>query len=292
MVMRLDGAGLDRRVADFAEGASAVTQANARCLQRSTLRGRPMILRSVVRHVRDQNWIAVGIDFAIVVIGVFFGIQVSNWNESRREALRADGYLARIHDDLSADQQSLARHAVFWRQVVGHGQAAIRYAETGELVDGSAWKTLLAFYQASQLFPWLTRDTTYQELRSAGELGLITDDDLRAALAEYYVTGNGAQFNFLLAVVPEYRTPSIASAQVWAKCHSAPAFDQQYLHDCDSPMPEVDAQAVLDAYLADPRLLLELRFWITTLEVSLTLVELNRKDVRELIVRLPDEKSR
>ncbi|MFP4335133.1 MAG: hypothetical protein ACLFQC_06610 [Wenzhouxiangella sp.] len=43
-----------------------------------------MILRSVTRHVRDQNWFAVGIDFLIVVVGVFIGIQVANWNEARQ----------------------------------------------------------------------------------------------------------------------------------------------------------------------------------------------------------------
>ena len=40
-----------------------------------------MILSSVVKHVREQNWFAVGVDFLIVVVGVFIGIQVSNWNE-------------------------------------------------------------------------------------------------------------------------------------------------------------------------------------------------------------------
>ena len=44
-----------------------------------------MILRSVMGHVRDQNWFAVGIDFLIVIVGVFIGIQVANWNAERME---------------------------------------------------------------------------------------------------------------------------------------------------------------------------------------------------------------
>lgn len=252
-----------------------------------------MILRRLSQSLKEQNWTTIVIEFVLLVCGVFLGIQAANWNESRREALRAHGYLERIREDVSADIGSLQRHAVFWRKVIGHGHNAIRYAETGELVDGSAWKTLLSFYQASQLFPWLTRDTTYQELRSAGELGLISDDALRAALAGYYVTGNSAQFDFLLAAVPEYRkivrglTPSVASTQVWAKCHNVPAFDEQYLLDCDSPMSEAAAQAVLDGYLAEPTLLPELRFWMTDLEVSMTLVVLSQADARKLVARLP-----
>jgi hypothetical protein len=37
-----------------------------------------MILRSVTKHVQEQNWFAVFIDFFIVVVGVFIGIQVAN----------------------------------------------------------------------------------------------------------------------------------------------------------------------------------------------------------------------
>lgn len=42
-----------------------------------------MILRRITQHVKDQNWFAVGLDFFIVVMGVFFGIQIGNWNDSR-----------------------------------------------------------------------------------------------------------------------------------------------------------------------------------------------------------------
>ena len=42
-----------------------------------------MILRRIMEHVRAQNWTAVGLDFLIVVLGVFIGIQVANWNEAR-----------------------------------------------------------------------------------------------------------------------------------------------------------------------------------------------------------------
>jgi len=35
-----------------------------------------MILRSVMKHVRDQNWFAVGLDFDIVVAGVFTGMKL------------------------------------------------------------------------------------------------------------------------------------------------------------------------------------------------------------------------
>src|SRR6056297_1539720 len=66
--------------------------------------GRPlMLLRRVMKHVRDQNWFAVGLDFLIVVVGVFIGIQVANWNESRAEDELAKRYVAQLMGDIEAD---------------------------------------------------------------------------------------------------------------------------------------------------------------------------------------------
>lgn len=44
-----------------------------------------MILRSLTKHVRDQNWLAVGLDFVIVVIGVGVAMIGQHWLGSRQE---------------------------------------------------------------------------------------------------------------------------------------------------------------------------------------------------------------
>jgi hypothetical protein len=59
-----------------------------------------MLLRRVIDHVREQNWTAIAIDFVIVVIGVFVGIQVANLNEARVERQLVRGHLDEIAGDL------------------------------------------------------------------------------------------------------------------------------------------------------------------------------------------------
>ena len=61
-----------------------------------------MILRRVMEHVKAQNWIAVAIDFVIVVVGVFIGIQVSNWNAARAERADERALLERLHEETRA----------------------------------------------------------------------------------------------------------------------------------------------------------------------------------------------
>ena len=47
-----------------------------------------MILRRIREHVEHHNWFAVGIDLAIVIIGVFLGTQATNWNQARLDRER------------------------------------------------------------------------------------------------------------------------------------------------------------------------------------------------------------
>lgn len=72
-----------------------------------------MILRRITEHVKAQNWFAVGLDFFIVVVGVFIGIQVANWNDARVERSAEKVYLAALEQDVVSSledvEQTLAR---------------------------------------------------------------------------------------------------------------------------------------------------------------------------------------
>jgi hypothetical protein len=258
-----------------------------------------MLLHRVVEHVKAQSWTAIAIDFVIVVAGVFVGMQVNNWNLDRLDAQRAHGYLLRIQADIAADIEAIERREAYWKRVVDYGRAAISYAEEGELQHGSRWQTVLAFYQASQVAPYHTEDTTYRELLNAGGLELIRNEKLRDALAKYYVSGVVPSNLFVFQLLPDYRanvrghTPSRVSRYIWANCF-AEATDVQLetLIDCASPMSESDAQAVLDAYIAAPDLLSDLRFWITTQESGLLMLGSLRGTARALVDQVRDELGR
>ena len=62
-----------------------------------------MILRRVIQHVKKQEWTAIWIDLVIVVVGVFIGIQVANWNEDRASRNAEARHLEEIAEDLRAD---------------------------------------------------------------------------------------------------------------------------------------------------------------------------------------------
>ncbi len=110
-----------------------------------------MLLRRVIEHVRKQEWTAIAIDFVIVVVGVFVGIQAANWNEMRADEARAQGYLERIHNDLEADLANYQNRMRFWGAVSSYGRTGLAYADTGTRLDRTQWELLLAYFQASQV---------------------------------------------------------------------------------------------------------------------------------------------
>lgn len=58
-----------------------------------------MILRRVIGHFRKQEWTAIALDFLIVVVGVFVGLQVQDWSEARKDRIEEHALLVRLHVD-------------------------------------------------------------------------------------------------------------------------------------------------------------------------------------------------
>jgi len=66
-----------------------------------------MLLRRITKHVTDQNWFAVFIDFLIVVVGVFIGIQVANWNAELKDKSAYQGALERFKAEVEFNIENL-----------------------------------------------------------------------------------------------------------------------------------------------------------------------------------------
>ena len=70
-----------------------------------------MIFKRFAANLRAQHWFAIGIEFAIVVAGVFVGTQVSNWNAGRLEKVETRRMMVQLEPNLKlmADYFSAAR---------------------------------------------------------------------------------------------------------------------------------------------------------------------------------------
>jgi len=66
-----------------------------------------MLLRRVTNHVQNQNWFAVFIDFIIVVIGVFIGIQVANWSAIQNDKKDFAQAIVRLNQEIADNLRTI-----------------------------------------------------------------------------------------------------------------------------------------------------------------------------------------
>ncbi len=238
-----------------------------------------MILRRVMAHVEAQNWTAVALDFVIVVVGVFIGIQVANWNAARATNARAIGYLERINDDLSLDIQFYEFDIEFRKIVAANGDVALSATGPSGDID-TDWRTLTAFFNASQLSGRPNIDTTYAELISSGELALIANIELRGALSRYYTLGGS---NPVLHVPPDYRATVRGMITVdiqrglWRDCYRADGDAAQEFLACDPGASLSEISAVVERLTSSQKLRDELTYWMSTQEVALLVLDGRRE---------------
>jgi hypothetical protein len=247
-----------------------------------------MVATRLMTRLREHDWLAVVIELLVVVLGILIALQVSNWNQARLDRARAHDYYARIHAELSTDLKTMDVTLAFWTRVSGYGQQAIAHGETGALVDRSNWKTVLAYYQASQTFPFVETSSAYTEMRTAGELGLIADQTLRTQLEGYYsLSGVGGQ-SIIHEQAPVYRqqvrglTPWPVQQYIWSHCFRESSFLAQEFVDCPSPISERDAATILARYEQSPTLLGNLRYWMSQLGVSSLVLVNDRREANGL----------
>ncbi len=142
-----------------------------------------MLLRRISKHVEDQNWFAVGIDFAIVVIGVFVGLQVANWNEARGEERRAELLKERLVAEFANIEAYIADNI---QKIEGWQTVSERVSQkilTGDLAEPGNEKL-------NEVTGWIQppgTSATYNEIVSQGDTDLLTSPALRSALIDYKI---------------------------------------------------------------------------------------------------------
>ncbi len=143
-----------------------------------------MLLRSITKHIKQQNWFAVFVDFFIVVVGVFIGIQVANWNDNRQQQQTTQHYLTCISEELVANQDDINQRLAYFKQTRTHAFTALVALEQNNASLGVEF--LIDISQANQALPRVIGRDCYDEVLSVGANRAIPDIQVRKRLANYY----------------------------------------------------------------------------------------------------------
>jgi len=144
-----------------------------------------MILRRVIAHFRKQEWTAIAIDFLIVVVGVFMGVQVNGWWANRSDAEREAAYLAALRQDfgeiiaeLEDDSSEYTKIADAMSLLLEQSRKATPDAPVETLNAAAA---LLIRMEGTPIV-----SGTYANLTGSGDLSIIKSQTLKIALSSFY----------------------------------------------------------------------------------------------------------
>ncbi len=146
-----------------------------------------MLLRRITEHVKAQNWTAVGLDFVIVVVGVFVGLQVQDWAEEQDRRKTEQVYTFRLHDEVADLQRTRMELSAQRHQVKDDLTTATA------LIFGDDDRALTADECDSIGWSYVVSNPTDDlasliELQSSGGLSLFQNEDVLSKLRTYLLT--------------------------------------------------------------------------------------------------------
>ncbi|WDI32186.1 hypothetical protein PUV54_03140 [Hyphococcus flavus] len=142
-----------------------------------------MLLRRVIEHVKAQNWTAVALDFVIVVVGVFIGIQVANWNEARADRSLGEDYTVRLVADLENDLTAARTLTSYYNVVTQNIKMTDNLLSSP---DPGPKALVVAAYRASEFSSNPSNRATWDQVVSSGHLGLLPAAAIESGLPDYY----------------------------------------------------------------------------------------------------------
>ena len=171
-----------------------------------------MILRRLSQSLKEQNWMAIGIEFFLLIFGVFLGIQVANWNEARRDRQAEREYLDRLRQEIAVilpEARSTRDHLVKENALIEELRVFLATGQGGANMDvrHCIAASRSHIYAAAIYYP-----PTIKELISTGRILLIRDPAVRTAIMAYDQTS---------ANMTQLRTDIQIDRRVLARYHPA-----------------------------------------------------------------------
>mgnify|MGYP001822349912 FL=1 len=143
-----------------------------------------MILRRLASAVIEQNWFTVILEVAIVVIGIYLGLQANEWSQNREDRRAELVYLQRIATDFSSSIAETNQKKEFQTRHATHGALVLQALRDCTLDTDKRDQFASGIYLVGKHNPAALDRASLQELLSAGRLPIIQNSSLRQMLVE------------------------------------------------------------------------------------------------------------
>lgn len=142
-------------------------------------------LGRISHALREQNWSAVFIEVAIVVVGVVIGFQLTAWGQSRAARAQERDLLRGLRAELAANIDLLDRVAEEHRASIRQARRVLAWTGPDPADVPPTVMDTLVVYLISEMPAYHPAMGEVEAVMGAGQLGLIRNDSLRAMLASW-----------------------------------------------------------------------------------------------------------
>jgi len=137
-------------------------------------------------------------EIVLVMVGILLALQVNNWNEKRKENIQEKKYLKRFEAELNTDLENILNAISTNKSRIHRAEFLLRTIDKPQLAEDSSSYFIKSIEHAGYTFMPTISDNAFEELKSSGNLSLISNESLRVTLQKYYSwTSIGRQWDFL-----------------------------------------------------------------------------------------------
>lgn len=141
-----------------------------------------MIIRRFGDAIARQDWFVVLIELIVLVLGIFIGLQVDDWNQARKDRNDEARFLIALHEDIlrAENLSARVRERRLKSQQVNLSANEVLFNRAGR--DSLTDEECRALGSANYFNISVTGLPAVEELIATGRLGIIHDAELRSAL--------------------------------------------------------------------------------------------------------------
>ena len=124
-------------------------------------------------------------EIALVMIGILLALQVNNWNQNRIDNIKEQNYLLGIETDLKAQIATMESIEKFYDTIIfSAGSILTDFQNLKSIKEIPNLNKRIVFLMYENNFVEL--NTSFTELISTGNIGLINNKDLRKHIVQFY----------------------------------------------------------------------------------------------------------
>jgi hypothetical protein len=253
-----------------------------------------MFVRRLRTSLQQQHWMTIVIELGIVIIGVFIGTQVANWNEARVEKAQTQRMLDQLVPELRAELEFFTGTQRYYQTTRSFADRTLAAWDGNDGTSDNDF--VIAAYQATQVNGIGINPDSWSLTFGGDQLRNIEDPRIRRDL-EIVLTSDYTPVEFNSVATP-YREhvrqiiPIDIQDDIRRMCGDRNVKGHYGLYlielpaQCSLKIDPARAAATAAALRARPELLGELRWHLAAVATYLTNAEVLALPMRDLLRKL------